>query len=97
MIRHIIMVKFKPEATDAEIEFLETAWDDFRTRYPGMLGLTWGRDAGLREGNMTIAAVFDFVDEASFIVFDTDAHHNQIRAELPGKGVVAVTRCQFRL
>ena len=97
MIRHVIMVKFKPEATDENIRFLETHWDDFRTRYDGLLGLTFGRDAGLREGNWTIVAVFDFVDEKSFVAFDTDAYHNEVRAQLPANGVEQAVRCQFRL
>ena len=97
MIRHVIMVKFKPDATDENIRFLEAFWDDSRTRYKGMLGLTFGRDAGLREGNWTITAVFDFVDEQSWSIFDTDAYHNEIRAQLPANGVEQAVRCQFRL
>ncbi len=97
MLRHVIMVKFKPDATDEDIGFLEAFWEGSRTRYKGMLGLTFGRDAGLREGNMTIAAVFDFVDEASWRVFDTDPYHNEIRAQLPAHGVERAERCQFRV
>jgi hypothetical protein len=97
MIRHTIMVKFMPEATEAQIGFLESSWNDFRTRYHGLLGLTFGRDLGLREGNMTIAAVFDFVDEAAFVAFDTDDHHNDVRRQLASGGVEQITRCQFRV
>jgi len=97
MLRHVIMVKFRPEATDEQIGFLEQFWDESRTRYPGMLGLTFGRDAGLREGNMTITAVFDFVDEAAWRVFDTDPYHDEVRAQLPAHGVERAERCQFRL
>ena len=35
MIRHVIMVKFKPDATDEGIGFLERFWDESRTRYKG--------------------------------------------------------------
>jgi hypothetical protein len=97
MIRHVIMVKFKPEATDQNIGFLHAFWEESRTRYKGMLGLTYGRDAGLRDGNWTTTAVFDFVDEESWRVFDTDAYHNEVRAQLPGNGVVQAVRCQIRL
>jgi len=97
MIRHVIMVKFKPDATEEQIGFLERFWNESRTRYRGLLGLTYGRDAGLRDGNWTITAVFDFVDEASWRVFDTDAYHNEIRAQLAPNGVEQAVRCQFRL
>ena len=91
------MVKFKPDATDENLQFLEAFWEESRTRYKGMLGLTFGRDAGLREGNMTMLAVFDFVDEESWRVFDTDQYHNDVRAQLPANGVEHAVRCQIRL
>jgi hypothetical protein len=55
------------------------------------------RDAGLREGNWTTVAVFDFVDEESWRAFDTDDYHNEVRAQLPANGVEQAVRCQIRL
>ncbi len=97
MIRHVIMLKLKPEASEEQIAALTTAWDDFRTRYRGLLGLTFGRDLGLRDGNMSLAAVFDFVDEASFRAFDTDDHHNQVRREILPPITEQAERCQFNV
>ena len=96
MIRHVIMVQLRPGATEEEIGILTTALDGFRSRYPGLLGLTFGRDLGLRDGNMSIAAVFDFVDEEAFRAFDTDAHHNRVRQEV-APFVERADRCQFRV
>jgi hypothetical protein len=97
MIRHVIMVQFKPDATDENIGFLHTFWEASRTRYKGLLGLTYGRDAGLRDGNWTTVAVFDFADEEAFRAFDTDEYHNEIRARLAPNGVESAVRCQIRL
>jgi len=96
MIRHVIMVQFKPTATEEQIAFLTDNWEDFRTRYRGLAALTFGRDLELRAGNMSAAAVFDFEDEASFIAFDRDDHHNQVRARLP-EFVEKAERCQFQI
>lgn len=97
MIRHVITVKFKPGATTENIKFLHDFWEESRTRYRGMLGLTYGKDAGLRDGNWTTVAVFDFVDEEAFRVFDVDGYHNEVRAQLPANGVEQAVRCQIRL
>src|SRR3954467_12928591 len=97
VIRHVIAVKFKPEATDENIGFLHAFWEESRKRYKGMLGLTYGRDAGRRDDNWTTVAGFDFVDEESWRVFDSDAYHNEVRAQLPGHGVEQAVRCQIRL
>ncbi len=96
MIRHIIMVTFKPEATETQVAVLTDAWEDFRSRYRGLLGLTFGRDLGLRDGNMSMAAVFDFVDEDAFRAFDVDDHHNAVRREIAAF-VERAERCQFQL
>ena len=58
--------------------------------------MTYGRDLGLRDGNMSLAALFDFEDEGSFVAFDTDAHHNQLRQQA-ALFVERFERCQFRL
>jgi hypothetical protein len=91
------MLKFKPEATKEQISALTTAWEDFRTRYGGLLGLTYGRDLGLRDGNMSIAAVFDFVDEDAFRAFDLDEYHNRLRRELLPPIPERADRCQFHV
>ena len=96
MIRHVIMVQFKPSATEEQIAFLTDNWEEFRTRYQGLKALTFGRDLGLRDGNMSIAAVFDFVDETSFVAFDRDEHHNDVRRRLP-EFVERAERCQFAI
>jgi hypothetical protein len=95
------MVKFKPTLTEEQIAAVLDEWserweNDFPTRYRGLQAVTYGRDLGLRDGNMSITALFDFEDEASFVAFDTDDHHNRIRQEIAPL-IERAERCQFRL
>ena len=97
MIRHVLMVKFKPTVTEEQIAAVIDRWEnDFRTRYRGLQAVTYGRDLGLRDGNMSIAAMFDFEDEGSFVAFDTDDYHNRIRQQA-APFIERAERCQFRL
>src|SRR4051812_38273790 len=100
MIRHVLMVKFKPTLTEEQIAAVIDGWidgwKDFPTRYRGLQAVTYGRDLGLRDGNMSIAAMFDFEDEGSFVAFDTDDHHNLIRKQA-APFIERAERCQFRL
>ena len=64
---------------------------------PGRLKHTWRLDLGLREGNASMAAIFDFVDEAAYRAWDTDAEHNRIWRELMQPLLVKAERCQYRL
>lgn len=63
----------------------------------GMLALTVGRDAGLREGNAELDIVADFADEAAYRTYDEDAEHNRIRRELLAPILDRAERCQFRV
>jgi len=96
MIRHVLMVKFKPTVTEERIAAVIDGWKDFPTRYRGLQAVTYGRDLGLRDGNMSIAAMFDFEDEGSFVAFDTDDHHNRLRQQA-APFIERAERCQFRL
>ncbi len=63
----------------------------------GMLALTVGRDAGLRDGNAELGIVADFADEAAYRAYDEDAEHNRIRRELLAPILDHAERCQFRV
>ena len=101
MIRHVLMVKFKPTLTEEQISAVIDGWidrweNDFPTRYRGLQAVTYGRDLGLRDGNMSFAAMFDFEDEESLVAFDTDDHHNWLRQQA-APFIERAERCQFRL
>ena len=73
-----------------------TGWEELRGRYRGLLGVTFGRNLGLRDGNMLIAAVFEFLDEDAIRTFDTHEHNKEVRPEvLPF--FEQVERCRLRL
>jgi hypothetical protein len=95
MIRHIGLFTLKPFTTLDQVR----PWVDAIKAMPspGLIEHTWGLDLGLREGNATMAAVFDFVDEAAYRAWDTDAEHNRIRRELMQPLLVRAERCQYRL
>ncbi|MCL5973353.1 MAG: Dabb family protein [Ferrimicrobium sp.] len=94
MIRNVVMMKLKPnyDATllDELIDRLK------RLCCPGTLSYTVGLDAGLRQGNWTLAIVADFTDTSAYRAYDDDTRHNQIRAEL-GPLIDEVARAQFVL
>ena len=64
---------------------------------PGLLKHTWGLDLGLREGNASMAAAFDFTDEGAYRARDTDDEHNRIRRQLMQPLLVRAEWCQYCL
>jgi len=95
VIRHIGLFILKPGTTEEQVMPWVNAIKAMPA--PGLVKHTWGMDLGLREGNASMAAVFDFEDEASYQTWDADNEHNRIRRELMAPLLVRAERCQYRL
>jgi hypothetical protein len=97
MLRHVILIQLKPDVTDRRVEALVAEAETVRTGSRGMLSLTIGRDPGLREGDMSLAAVTDFKDEGAWRELEADEEHNRLRREVLAPLAERAERCQFRL
>jgi hypothetical protein len=95
MIRHVILIKFRPETTREQVDALIAAMHALEM--PGLRDFSVGADLGLREGNMSYAGVFDFEDEDAWRAYDRDEEHNRIRRELVAPIAERIERCQIRL
>ncbi len=94
MIRNIVMVKLTDGADPQQVAEIQ---DGLRSLdVPGTLAYTIGTDAGLREGNWSWAIVADFRDAEAYRVYDLDAEHNRLRAEL-APHCADTARLQFEL
>ena len=94
MIRNVVTVKLRPDADPGRVEALVEAFR--RMDCPGTLSYTAGTDAGLREGNWSLAIVADFADVDSYRGYDADAEHDRLRAELAPLAE-GITRVQLEL
>jgi hypothetical protein len=77
MIRHIVLVKFRPEVTEAAITGIFAALPKLSARLPGVLGFAFGRsdspeqiERGYRHG-FTI----DFATWDALATYQADAEH----------------------
>ncbi len=94
MIRNVVMMKMKPDFDASLLEELLARLR--RMNCPGTMSYTADLDAGLLEGNWTLAIVSDFVDVEAYRGYDSDHEHNQIRAELAPM-IEEIARVQFAL
>jgi hypothetical protein len=93
MIRNVVLVRLKPGVDPAHIDALFQALEEMPA--PGRTAFWMGRDAGLREGNMDLAIIGDFVDEAAYRAYDADERHNEIRRTMIAPIAESVERCQI--
>jgi hypothetical protein len=94
VIRNVVMIRLRGDADPATVD--EVIAGLAALECPGTRSYTIGRDAGLREGNWSIAIVADFVDADAYRAYDLDEEHNRLRARL-GPLTEAIARCQFEV
>lgn len=78
MIRHTVLFRWKPEATEEERQQVATEVAKLPSMVPSIRSFASGQDAGLVEGNVDFAVTADFEDEAGFFAYRDDPGHRDI-------------------
>ena len=97
MIRSIVLIQFKPDTTDEQIAGALTGADAMLAKQPNVRDYTVRRDLGLRDGNMTLAALIDFEDEAAYFAYIESEGHTRFSREVIGPISEQSVRCQIRV
>lgn len=96
MIRNVVVGTVREGVAAEDVEKALQAIRDLRVE--GLtLRVVAGLDLGLREGNASYVLTGDFDDEEAYRIYDADAEHNRIRAELFAPISSSINRIQFRL
>jgi Stress responsive A/B Barrel Domain len=95
VIRNVVLLKLKAETPPEKVERLINELQGMQI--PGLINISTGTDAGLREGNMDFVIVVDLEDEAAYRIYDEDAEHNRIRRDLVAPITERVERLQYRM
>jgi len=81
MLRHVVLFRWKPGATPAELAALEQALGEMPRRVPEIRRYRFGRDAGLVQGNFDFAVVADFDDADGWRAYWANDFHQKLIAE----------------
>ena len=96
MLRHIVLLTFKPEATEAERDAFREAVAAFRDNIPELRELTFGDNLGKGPNHHDFAVVADFDDMAAFRSFvESPAHQAYVAG--PAKAVLKLAAIQHEL
>jgi len=102
MIRHIVLVRFRTDVTDASIAAIFKALHDLKRSIPGILHVAHGANVSpekLGRGT-THAFTVDFVDEAARDRYLADPDHGKVGAALVAAaqgGVDGLTVVDFEI
>lgn len=97
MIRSIVLLDFKPDTTEEQIDGVLAGAEAMLAKQPGVRGYTVRRDNGLRDGNMSLAALIDFEDEDAYLSYIASEEHTRFSREVIGPIREQSVRCQIRV
>jgi hypothetical protein len=83
MFRHVVLLRWKPEATADQRAAVVTALATLPGRIPEIRAYTIGSDAGVNAGNYDLVIVADFDDVDRYLVYrDHPDHQAAIREHI---------------
>ncbi len=78
MIRHNVLFRWKPEATDEQKQRVATELAKLPSIVPSLRAFASGPDAGLAQNSFDFAVSADFDDEAGFFAYRDDPAHREV-------------------
>lgn len=81
MFRHVVVFRFKAEATDAQKVALRDDLAALPGQIPELRRYVFGDDAGLADGNFDFAVVADFDDVAAYRAYAEHPAHQSLIAD----------------
>jgi hypothetical protein len=78
MIRHIVVFRWKPEATEERVSQIADELRSLPARIPEIKAYHCGPNAGITPGTADFAVTADFDDEAGFVAYRDHPDHKEI-------------------
>jgi hypothetical protein len=96
MIRHVVLFRWKPEATDEQKKLIQAELAKLPSVIPSIRSYVMGTDAGINQGNAEFAVTADFADEAGYLIYRDDPAHREIITTYITPIVAERTAVQFK-
>ena len=95
MIRHVSLLTFNDDATDAQVDGVAQALSGLPARLPKLRSYTFGRDAGINAGQASFAVVADFDTVDDYLAYRDDPEHRRILADVITPILAARSAAQY--
>ena len=81
MLRHVVLFRWKPDTTDAQVSGVEAALHALPDRIPCIQSYRYGRDLAIQDGNADFALVADFIDHDGLATYANHPEHQAVLRE----------------
>jgi len=97
VITHVVSFRWKPETTEADVERIREGLATLPGLVPTIRTYRFGSDLGIGANtNMQFAIVATFDSVEDWQVYDTQADHERVRAEIIRPWIAERAAVQFR-
>lgn len=97
MIRHVVLFRWKPEATEEQKKQAAAEVAKLPSMVPSVLGFASGSDIGVNQGNFEFAVTADFENEDGYLAYRDDPGHRRVVAGYIVPILAERAAIQFRL
>ena len=84
MFRHVVMLRWKPDATSAQRFAVQASLSELPGLIPEIRNYLIGTDARVNEGNFDLVIVADFEDVDDYLVYRDHPEHQAVIRERIG-------------
>jgi|HigsolmetaAR206D_1030411.scaffolds.fasta_scaffold40175_2 hypothetical protein len=95
MIRHVVLFRFTPETTAADVEAIADALRELPAAIPEIAAYRFGTDLGINEGNADFAVVADFASTEDYLTYRDHPRHQAVIKEHIAPHLAERTAVQF--
>ena len=81
MLRHVVLLRWKPEVTDAAKQAVRDGLAALPAAIPEIRRYAFGDDAALSDGNFDFAIIAEFDNRPDWQTYVTHEQHQQVIAE----------------
>lgn len=96
MIRHVVLMKWKPGVTESEVNAIEEGLGRMPDVMPFIRRYEMGRDLAIT-GTHDFALVADFDTVDDYLTYADNADHKQVIVDLVGPAMESMARVQYTL
>ena len=97
MIRHVVLLKWKEDTTDAQVQVVRDGLGTMPDLVPGLLRYEFGSDLGMKDGNADFAIIADFASAADYERYANHPDHLEVIGSAIEPIAASVHRVQYPL
>jgi len=97
MLRHVVLLQFTEEATDADVQAIIDGLEGLPAIIPEIESYSVGPDLGMFEDNVSFAIVGEFADEVAYHAYAQNPVHLQVINDKIKPFVARRTAVQYEL